>query len=309
MAENNETSTESPRVETEVARPQVSSVTLGREGAEAVTHDELSNSLDLGAEPEGDDEDVAAEGSEDAEAETDGEGTASEESDLPEYDPESDEVRAKYDERYFKDGELNREAVSTEFWKSFEKAKGDLSKAGLNESTYAYLKDTLGVSKEMAKEIEAGLVAKHAAEEATFFNKFGGVDRYNRAIAWAKDGGYSEEQQQRFRDAYARGGADRDDAVDALMNRFHRASPPPKGPRRGPPGGRSSSPQRDVTSSSANRGPSGDRFANSSEHRKAWDAGLAAKRAAQDAGDRAAVKQAEEALSAIHKKARRGYAR
>lgn len=314
MAAKTETSAaEAPsRVETEVAQPQVSSVTIGKDGPEATTHDEHSDSLELGGAggaEEDEEQDGAGEGSDADEGQDEEQGSGSDEDALPDYDPESDEVRSQYDARYFKDGELNREAISAEFWKSFEANDGDLSKSGLPDGFYAYLKDTVGVSKAMAKEIEASLVAKHTQDESQFFGKFGGVDRYNRAITWAKDGGYSDEQQQRFRDAYSKGGADRDDAVDALMNRFHRANPPRRDDRRGPPQGRrSSSPQRDATGATSNRGPAdGDRFKNAADHQAAWNAGLSEVRKAKDGGDKKAVKDAQDALSAISRKARKGY--
>ena len=309
MTQNTETAAAPSRVETEVAQPQVSSVTLGKDGAEATTHDELSNSLDLGDSPELD-ETEGGEGSEtqdDAAAETEGEGSETDAEALPDYDPENEEVRSQYDARYFKDGELDRDTISREFWKSYDANNGDLSKSGLSEGFYAYLKDTAGVSKAMAKELEASLVAKHKADATEFYGKFGGVDRYNRAITWAKAGGYDEGQQQRFRDAFDKGGADRDDAVDALMNRFHRANPPKGDQRRGPPGRRSSSPQRDATGSGSAPAAGGDRFKNSNEHRKAWGDGLAAVRTAKESGDKSAIKRAQDDLTAISRKAKRGY--
>lgn len=309
-------SAEPSRVETEVAKPQVSSVTIGKDGPEATTHDELSNSRDLGGglEPDLDDEEGGVgdedQGSDEGDKkEGDEDGAESDSEALPDYDPENEEVRAAYDARYFKDGVLDKGVISSEYWKSFEANKGDLSKAGLSEGTYAYLKDTLGVSKEMAKEIEAGLVAKHTNDEASFFSKFGGVERYNRAITWAKDGGYTAEQQQRFREAYAKGGDDRDDAVDALMNRFHRNTGGQKDGRRGPPGRRSSSPQRDATGSTASQTGGGDRFKDASEHQAASTAARKAYKDAEAAGDRDAMKKASDLSKSIYQKARRGYAR
>lgn len=311
MAKTEETSAAPApsRVETEVATPQVSSVTFGGDGPEAKTTDELSNSLDLG-EPEGELDEGAEDQPEGDKPEGEGDEAGEPEADaLPDYDPENEEVRAQYDARYFKDGELDRAALSSEFWASFAKADGDVSKAGLSEGAYAYLKDTLGVTKEMAKDLEAGLVAKHKEDQQTFFQRFGGVERYNRAITWAKGGGYSEDQQARFRAAYDRGGADRDDAVDALMNRFHRSTGGGnKDARRGPPGRRSSTPERDATGGGASRPNSGgDRFKNSQEHQAASQEARREYKQAEEIGDKAAMKKASEKSKAIYQKARRGY--
>lgn len=297
------------RVETEVATPQVSSVTFGGDGPESKTTDEQSNSLDLG-EPEAELEDGAEDQPEGDKPEGDEEAGEPDADALPDYDPDNEEVRAQYDARYFKDGELDRGALSKEYWASFEKAGGDVTKAGLSEGAYAYLKDTLGVSKEMAKDLEAGLVAKHKEDQQSFFQRFGGVERYNRAITWAKGGGYSEEQQARFRAAYDRGGADRDDAVDALMNRFHRSTGGgSKDARRGPPGRRSSTPERDATGGSASRpAGGGDRFRNAQEHQAASQEARREFKQAEEAGDKLAMKKASDKSKAIYQKARRGYA-
>lgn len=307
------TSDTAERVTTEIAQPSTTSVQFGGETPEAVTKDDAGASWEDGET--GDAEEAGAEGDPEAgdaggkQEEEGGEGEAV--NDLPDFDPDSEEVVSKYEERYFKDGELNQAVLSQEYWKSFEAAGGDVTKSGLPEGTYKYLESALGIPKAMAKELEAGLVAKHQAEQAGFLAKTvpGGVEAYNKAIQWAQKGGYSEEQRQRFREAFAKGGADREDAVEALMSRFGRASGGRDGGRRGPPRGRRSTPERDVTGGAgAGQGASGDRFKSRAEHTETWNTAYKAHSEARASGDQKTIKETRKVLDAIKAKARRGYA-
>lgn len=140
---------------------------------------------------------------------------------LPEFDAAKPEVVTAYDARFKSaDKNLNLEAFSAEWW-----ANNAAEKPGLNEGTYAYLA-TLGVTKEAAQQIEAGLVSKQSEVTNALYTQAGGKDNLTAAIEWAKaDGGYSPEQKARFN--AATGGRDQvaaSEAVDLLMVRFERAS-------------------------------------------------------------------------------------
>lgn len=229
---------------------------------------------------------------------------------LPDYDPANEEVRSQYDARYFKEGELNLEVLSKEYWADFGKNEGDISKSGLPESTYAYLKDTIGLTKDAVKQIEKALVTDHAASqskdiEAVLSRVDGGAPRYGEAIEWAKGGGYTKEQRDRFNALLSKGGADRDDAVDALMARFEKAAGPA---RRGVPGGRKpSSPARNATAgAAAGASPAGaEVFKTRAEYTTAWRAGIERDKKAQEGSDRAEKIKAREHIEFLRRKARR----
>lgn len=225
--------------------------------------------------------------------------------DLPEYDPENEEVRAKYDARYFKEGgELNFSTLSEDYWASFKAVGGDESKAGMPEGTYAYLKDTLGLTKEQVKQIEKAQVALHRQEEIKAVSRVeGGVQRYNDAVKWAQEGGYTEAQRARFREEFAKGGDAQADAVDALMARFEKGS---GAARRGPPR-RASSPQRDATvkAGSGGTGPGGDVFKSKEEYTLAWRQGVERDKAAQQGNDRTEKQKARDHIDYLRRKARR----
>jgi hypothetical protein len=246
---------EPSRVETEVASPTTTSFEQGQDKAITSSDDGVSAEFNqdgintkVGLGEDGGD---VAEPDEDgaAEPEDGGEETpAPEEGDLPDFEP-TEEVIAQYDAKYFReDGTLDIEgALSKEFWGSYDPA--DLSKAGLKESTYAYLKERLGLSKEQVKEVEAGQLARAEKQQEAFYKSVGGKQRFDTAVQWAQQGGYTKEQQDRFNAMTAKGGQDSMDAIDALMSRFDRARPPEQdrfNRFRGKPR-RHSSPQRDHT--------------------------------------------------------------
>ena len=100
--------------------------------------------------------------------------------DLGEWKAGDPALQEKFDSRYFKEGQLNSEALTKEFW-----ANADKDKPGtLNEATYAYLKDTLGVTKEFCQEVERGLVAEGKARNDQFYSTVGGKERFEAAVAW-----------------------------------------------------------------------------------------------------------------------------
>jgi len=202
---------------------------------------------------------------------------------LPEWDPEKPEVVSAYEQRYFNpEGKLDLAAVTKEFWANAKDGKNGT----LNEGTYAYLEQALGVSKEAAKAIEAGLVAQQAQEQSRFWQKVGGRQRYAAALEWGK-ATYSDADKARFNAAIQ--GLDtgaRDDAVDALLARYDRANP--RAARRGPPR-RPASPARSVTSQAegaATAPASQVPYADQEAYTKAFQAAINAERDAKSPADR-----------------------
>lgn len=236
-------------VEAGVSNDTTTSVSLdGSEKIVATTKADIGHSRELDGsdwtEIE-DDEDVdGGDPSADPEAEgtpEDGDGPPEDTAeDLGEFDPEAPE---KFDAAYFTDaGELNFERLTAEFDKNA--AKGT---EGLNEATYQYLENRLGLTKDAIKAVEAGQVALRAQETQQLYERAGGKERLEAAIAWGREGGYTEDQRARFTKAMASGDkALIADTVDALMARFERSNG--KGQRL--PAGkprRPSSPERSAT--------------------------------------------------------------
>lgn len=179
--------------------------------------------------------------------------------DLGEFDPADTE---KWDARYKgEDGKLNQEALSKEFWSN----GNDESPGQLNEGTYAYL-ESIGISKQMAKDVEAALVTQRDAtknkaekrDDALFArvadltgDAQSAPDVLKEALQWGKEGGYTEAQQKRFNAILK--GSDEDarvEAVELLVTRFQSAN-----------GGATKQkprlPKRDVTSGQAAPGGNG----------------------------------------------------
>ncbi len=246
--------------------------------------DEEGSDTVEGGGAEGDDTAAGAEGDDTTEG-AEGDGNEAGE-DLGDYDPDNEEVRAKFDAKYTnpETGELNKDAIGSEFWSNLAKAQeqgGEVKDHGyLNKATYDYLKDTYKVTEDFIQEIEQGLVAKAAVERQTFFASVGGEARFQAAAAWARSGGYTKEQRARFNELMAKPGPDRDDAVEALMNRAYKAGalrgvpgePARKADNR--PGRRPSSPQKDATRGAAVAGGGGtsssDTFKTSGEYEAAF---------------------------------------
>lgn len=194
------------------------------------------------------------------------------------------ETQAKFDARYFKEGKLNEAVLSKEFFasKGQKDKDGKALPAGLKDSTYAYLQDTLGISKEFAKQVEAGLEANNAKAEQAFTDRVGGVDRYNAALEWGRTN-YTPAQRERFNAARLKGGEDFLETVDALMLRYEKANPSKAGEtRRGPPQGqRRSTPARTGTGAGAAPGGNAElTWANHEAYSKDWSKALAAQKAA-----------------------------
>ncbi len=295
MAEADKTKTPAP-VETAISVGRTTTfdgeTSLTREAADGVTEVDLSE-IDLddqegsdtieGGGAEGEDTATGAEGDDTTE------GGEADDSDLGEYDPENEEVRAKFDAKYTdpETGELNKDVIGSEFWDNLAKAQAEGAEVKdhgyLNPATYAYLKDTYKLSDAFITEVEQGLVARNLAERQSFYSKVGGEARFSAAAAWARGGGYTPEQVARFNELSKKGGADFDDAVEALMNRAFKA-----GALKGVPGGqngggakqdsrpgrRPSTPQRDATRGAAAAGTTAearDVFKSTAEYQQAFN--------------------------------------
>jgi len=246
-------------VETGVSRNASTSLEMG--GSAVTTPDEAFSAEVGGPTPsrtakaseERDQKTVAdPDGDEDA-GDATSDDTASDEGDAPaadlgDYDPAAPEA---FDAAYFTaDGELNAERLGSEFWGNAAKGVD-----GLNEATYDYLKDRLGLSKEYVKSIEAGQKALREAGEATLYAQAGGKERLDAAIAWGKDGGYTEAQRARFTAAMQSGDKDAQaEAIDALMARYERTTGDQPKRTPGRPGRRPSTPARSATAGAAAQG-------------------------------------------------------
>lgn len=281
------------------ANTDATSIDLDREGTTTTTT--------TGADKVAEGEQEAAEGREQEKKEEDGtdEQPKDEGGELPDYNPDDAAVQEQYDARYFKDGKLSQASLSEEFWKNYAGTK-DKAAAGLNENTYKYLETTLGVSKETAKEIERGLVASAREREAASVAKVpGGLKHLNAAIEWGGKN-YSPEQKARFNSLRQRGGPEFDEAVDALLARYERATgnrPAQQNQgnnRRGPPGRRNATPQRSVTAgANAETAPgptTGQGFASPAAYQDALTAAHKEAKAARTSQERRAARDKIEGL-------------
>lgn len=206
--------------------------------------------------------------------------------DLGDWDASKPEVQEKFDARYFKEGKLNQATLSAEYFAN--KAK-DPAKAGLNEQTYKYLEDTLGIDRATIKEVEAGQEARNAQADAKFYESVGGKARYDAALEWGRKN-YTPAQKERFNKLRAAGGEDFRDAAEALISRFQKANPQAGDARRGPPSGRTSSaPARSASSGAAGgtgASAAGPTYATQADYSKAWSEALAAEKAAGTPADK-----------------------
>lgn len=249
---------------TELGGDDGSSVGVDAEDLETQEDDVTTENEGGDDNPEGDDD---TDSDEDA-----GDDDDSEVEDLGEFDPEDTE---KWDAQYkTEDGSLNEDALSKEFWKNAT----DDNRGSLNEGTYAYL-ESLGVSRQMAKNVEAALVTQHdASVKATsdgdnaLFTLAGefagdpeaGPDVLKTALDWGKGGGYSKKEQAKFNKVME--GKDpeaKKEAVELLLSRHTRANPKkaePEKPR---------VPKRDVTKAQGQPGAGVQPFKNREEYRQA----------------------------------------
>ena len=258
---------------------------------------------DAAAPAEGAEGDAAEEGADAApEPEAPSEGSAEP---LGEWKADDPEVAAKYEARYFtKEGKLNLQSVTTEFWSNAKEGKPGT----LHEDTYKFLEDTLGVTKDAAKAIEAGLVAQQAQDNSKFWQRVGGKARYGAALEWGKST-YNEADKARFNKAITGGdlGA-RDDAIDALLARYDRANPSQAKPaRRGPPQRRQASPERSVstTASPATGGGVAAPYGSQAEYTTAFNKAINAEKTARTPSEAREARAAREKVQADGRRSQR----
>lgn len=228
---------------------------------------------------------------------------------LPDYDPENPEVTAKYDQKFFsEEGQLDTAALTAEFDANLAKGEG-----GLNEGTYKYLEKTLGLSREAIKQVEAGQVARRAAEEGTLYASFpGGKAGAETAVAWAVEN-YTPAQKEAYEAARAKGGSAYQDQLELLQARASKAGAlkapdaAPEAGRRGPPPRRSSTPARSATQGTQPGGAqsSSDGYATKEQYDEAWAGALRDVDDARRSGNRDDLRKAERAREDVRTKLRR----
>jgi hypothetical protein len=250
----------------------------------------VTTKVGLGGEPEDDAAGGAQQPAEGTEPEGEEPGEGEDTSDLGDYDPASEESVAAYDKRFTsgESGTLNMAALTQEW----DANKG----AGLKDGTYAYLEDRFGIPKDVAKEVEQGLVAQRSMAQAAIGQAAGGVERLTEMIAWGGKGGYTKAQIDKFNAVMA--GTDQDaklTEIAALSDRFSKATGKPH-----PGGRRKARPERDATDVAK---PSGgvQGFRDYTEYSKAR---REARNANNGRGDQAAIELVQKRLRASdwHKK-------
>jgi hypothetical protein len=272
-------------VETSVDRNRASTLEAGGTKVTAIPQGGLNTDTETGKVTgpkdlhQGDDAPEAVDGEEVSE---NGE-TPEAVEDLGAYDPANETVVAAYEKAYITDeGTMNVERLSAEFW-----ANSAAGKEGLHEGTYGFLRERFGLPKDYVKSIEAGQKALAQGMETALWDRVGGKDRYDAAIDWARKGGYTKAQRDRFNAVRDQGGEAFDDAVDALMSRYETKNPDAK--RKPAPLGvqrRPSSPAKDVAGGSS-AAPGGDGFADYEAYNAAF---RAARRSGSDS-EQAAVRR------------------
>lgn len=300
-----------PRVaEVEIGTDSNASVDLSLRGKDSTVQMDGGQSAsidldprDLAAKPEGD---KPATGDPVDEPEAPAEPAGEPEAALPDFDPANDEVRGKYDQRYFtEEGKLNLATLTKEFWGNAK----DNTPGTLNAGTYKYLEAQLGLTKDAVTSIEKGLVAQQRESNSAFFNKVGGRQRWGEALEWGKKN-YTPEQRERF-NAVLQGsdGIARDEAVEALMARFGKVSPAPS--RRGPPR-RGASPDRSATTqASPGAGASAGNvpYPTQADYQTAWGKALAAERSAKTPAEKREAEAAREKVRTDGRSSQRNWAK
>lgn len=168
-----------------------------------------------GKTPEGGEQ--PPEGKKPDEAATEGELEA-----LPDWDPENEEVAAKWDERMFPgDGtKLDTSHFAQELEANMAEEGG---KPELSEQSYAYLEQRLGVGKEHVDQIIAGELALRQANQAKWAEMAGPKPVWDAKVAWGSEN-LPQDQKVAFNEAMQSGDAIRiQDQIDLLDARMKRA--------------------------------------------------------------------------------------
>ena len=174
-------------------------------------------------------DDKAADSNDAPEAEAEGSGAAKEPpvGDLGEYDPANEELKGKFQERFWTEEEvdgkpqqvLNFAAITAELEANLKDGVENI-----NKGTRAYLKDQLGISDRFIDEHIRGQLAIKQQAEGAFYDRVGGKEHYETMLDWGK-GTYTAEQKRRFNAAMEKGGEDAADALDLLVSRYDKANP------------------------------------------------------------------------------------
>lgn len=283
--------TENQAISIEMGGPEGTSIR--KEDDEAISSevsmDGVADDAENGAADDTSQNDDATDDLEDATDSEDGSGEEEESEevgeveDLGEFDPEDPEA---WDQQYrTEDGEINKDVLTAEFYQNEGK--------GLNDGTYAYL-ESMGISKAMAKDVEAALVTRNQAEEAkngdaavfaaaqSFVGEGqDGTETLKAALEWGKKGGYDKKAQARFNKVMqGKDGEAKVEATELLLSRYNRAQPAKNKPK---------VPKRDITAK-AGRKPGGIQpFKSRDEYREAIKEAKGNQKAIKLAAQRAAV--------------------
>jgi hypothetical protein len=177
------------------------------------------------------------------------------------FDAENPENVEAFNKAYLNaDGDLNEDSLSAEFWKNKEGGS-----EGLNEATYDFLKSK-GISKAMAKSVEAALVNKHdsdknslAAHDLKIMDAAEGPDALKTMLDWGKAGGYNKAQIDKFNKVMS--GTDLEaklDAIELLKGRFSKTD-----------AAKPTTPKRDATKGQGKPRPGAQPFKDRAEWRQA----------------------------------------
>lgn len=284
-----ETNTEAPRFAIEVGTEDSASASFNPDGS--VETNVVKNNVGMSFNQDGTTtrtdfgDDISAEVDADLKAAEEEEGSEagneaepeapSAEFDLPDFDPENEEVSAQYKERYLtEDGSLNFEAFNKSFYGNLQAGKTDL-----NANERAFVKQHMKVSDEAIDVYLNGVASKVKEADEAFYSAAGGKETYDAMFGWAVgEGGYTQAQKERFNAALKAGGSELDEQVELLKTRYAASGKAPA-PKADPKlERRKSSPSASATSAAPSApGPSGpEPFASLAEFNKAQAAAHAA---------------------------------
>lgn len=171
--------------------------------------------------------------------------------DLPDYDPENEEVAAQYASKYLsEDGNaLNFEA----FNKSF--AESGLKDINANER--AFVKKQLGVSDDAINVYLDGVRSKVEAADKAFHEAAGGKEAFDAMYSWATgEGGYTQAQKDRYNAALKAGGDELAEQIELMKVRFSASGKAPKAEEpkaEAPKQRRPASPEKTTSSTATSR--------------------------------------------------------
>lgn len=172
---------------------------------------------------DGDEPDAPAEDAPAAETPEDEPAAPELDTDLPDFDPASDEVRTAYDAKYLTevDGkqQLNLNAFNAE-----AEAHMAAGKLDINKGSREYIKDLMGIDDAGIDTYLSGLESRHTAKVTELYTLAGGSEAYESMLGWARGtGGYDAEAQAKFNSAVTKGGEEAETAIALLKSRFERA--------------------------------------------------------------------------------------